>query len=109
MKNLDYIKEIKETEQRAEEIIASSRALRQQGEKKALAEAEEIIAKAENEGNLIFKTVIKEAGDKSENILSEAKNDAQAQALTIKEKAMQSFDEAVNNVVKGIVDICVNS
>lgn len=109
MDNLDYLKEIREIEKKADEIIANARIQREEKEKEASARAEEIIAKATGDGEIEYRTALKEAMAEGDNILLKAVEEAQKEASLMEQKASLKLDEAIKNVVKGIVDICVDS
>ena len=108
MNNLDYLKEINETEKKAEEIIAGARILREENEKKARLEAENIIEQAVKSGEAMYKEAVEEARLKGEKLLSEAEKNALEEADVMSKNACSNLDMAIKNVTEGIVDICVN-
>jgi len=108
MDNLDYLKEINETEKKAEDIISKARTLREEKEKRAVSEAEMIVAKAIEDGEISYKSYVNEAKLKGENLISEAEKKAMEEADSVKKQSAVNFDEAVRNVAEGIVKICVD-
>jgi len=108
MDNMDYLKEIKDTEKKAEEIIFAARTLREEKEKQAVAEAEKIIEKAIEEGELLYKASVNEAKAKGDELLSEAGKKAIKEADLMGKQAAVNFDAAVKSVAEGIVNICVD-
>jgi len=108
MDKLDYLKEINETEKKAEEIISKARTLREEKEKQAVAEAEKIVEKATKEGELSYKASVNEAKARGDELLSEAGKKALEEADMMGKQAAVNFDAAVKSVAEGIVKICVD-
>ncbi len=108
MDNLDYLKEINETEKKAEDIIANARILREQKEKQSVIQADKIKTKASEDGEIMYKSSVNETKVKGENLLSEAEKKAREEADLMEKQSAFNFDDAVRNVAEGIVKICVD-
>ncbi len=108
MDNLDYLKEINETEKKAESIIVKARTLREEKEKQTAIKAEKIKAKAAEAGEIMYKSSVNETKVKGENLLSEAEKKAREEADLMEKQSAFNFDDAVRNVAEGIVKICVD-
>ena len=100
---MELIKEIKETEQAAEEKV-----------KTAIQKSKEILKEAQANGNLIVQQAVNQAIDISKQTIENAEADAKKESEiklqknkqecdSIKENALKKIDDAVNMVMERIV------
>lgn len=97
---LEAVKDIKNAESKAEEII-----------KKAQLESKSIIKNAEVKANEEYKRIISEANVSASSIISEAIKQGEKEAVIIKEKAQKDIDDIINlsedkikNAIKLVVE-----
>lgn len=101
--SVELIKEIKETEQAAEEMV-----------KTAIQKSKEVLKEAQAKGNLIVQQAINQEIDISRQSIEKAETDAKKDSEiklqknkqecdSIKENALKKIDDAVNMVMERIV------
>lgn len=108
MENKDFLKQIEETEVKADKIISDARTKRREDEDNARQKAQEIIEKANLDANKYFKDQISKANDEGEKMLSHETERANNVANKLEDAAKDKRQDAVKKVTEGIVKFSVN-
>ena len=106
---IDVIKDIKEVEQQAEQILKQAHNTVRQKMEETRAESERLISKASADSQKEIDDIIKKAESRAEEEISKIKIQISMECAEIKDAARKKFPEAIDIIAGRVVKFNVNS